>query len=224
MLRASNLIGFGVNPSFAPVSLINRGTMVTTISAVTTYTFSGYPIGTASPTRRVIAIVYASLGTTGRTLSSATIGGVSATIDVQATHNSGGSQTLAIISATVPTGTTANIVATFSGAMARAACWAVAVDGLQSVTPVLTASATAADPISGTVNQRDGGFVIAGAFTNNTSSYTWTGVTERVDTAFDVQTASGGDLFSIINSIGTSISADAASPGSRTAFVLANYR
>ncbi|WP_119271418.1 hypothetical protein [Taklimakanibacter deserti] len=76
------------------------------------------PIGTASATRKVYALISAELGLVSpgpAALNSVTIGGISATIEVQ--HNNGDDIILAIASATVPTGSAAVVVATFSHAV-----------------------------------------------------------------------------------------------------------
>lgn len=73
-----------------------------------TYTANSVSIGTADTNRRVI-VAYAGGGI--RDLSSATIGGISATVHGTDTSGNG---VAAFFSAIVPTGTTANIVATAS--------------------------------------------------------------------------------------------------------------
>lgn len=147
----------------------------------TTYTFTGVTIGTASSDRRVHVICFASNG--GVTLSSATIGGVSATINTQAA--TGGSGQMAIITANVTSGTTATVALTWSGSQTRCGISAYYSTGLTSDASLANASATtngATMTLAGSVN---GGFGIAGAWSNGGSSTTtWTGSpspTEDVD-------------------------------------------
>lgn len=71
-------------------------------------------IGTASADRVVFCIVGIKPGGTYRSLSSATIGGISATIHGQ-TDDTTYKYNVALISAAVPTGTTATVSLTFSG-------------------------------------------------------------------------------------------------------------
>lgn len=77
-----------------------------------TSTATAANIGTASANRRVVASCQQGTAA-GRTLTSATIGGISARIEAQCT-DSGSNAGAYIISAVVPTGTTADIVMTFS--------------------------------------------------------------------------------------------------------------
>lgn len=207
------------------VTVINTGVLATSTADNTTYNFTSYAIGTASSTRRVIAVIYGDNGSnTGRTVSSASIGDVSATINVQITHSSGGSGVVAIVSATVTAGTTATISVTFSGGMNRAAAWAVAVDNLSSTTPTDTATATSTDPLSATIDWTSGGYVIAGAMGNGNTTFTWSGVTEEVDGTFETATASGGDLLTTSTATGQTVSADLATASTRRAMAVASYR
>ena len=78
---------------------------------VNTYTFSGVSIGAADATRRVIVALGVQDGTkTYDLLDSVTIGGVTATIHTNTLVGVQDRGCVAIVSALVPTGTTANIV------------------------------------------------------------------------------------------------------------------
>lgn len=211
--------------SASGVTLINRGVLSVSSSNLTTYTFSAYGIGAASSSRRVIAYITGETeSASGRTLSSATIGGVSATIDAQITAGSSNSVVSAIISATVPTGTTADIVATFSGAMQSAAVAAVAVDGLLSATPHDTLTDTS-DPNSGTIDWLNGGFVIGGsAIADNTLNCTWVGLTERDEAISDTfHDSAFADLFPTSTATGQTVSATWGFPYF-TSMAVASYR
>lgn len=88
---------------------------------LTTYTFSGYSIGAAPDvgTRRVVvAIIHAAAGT-NVTMSSVTIGGVTASNIV---NDVSGQRHLSAWAAEVPSGTTADVVATLSASGTRAGC------------------------------------------------------------------------------------------------------
>lgn len=78
----------------------------------TTATYTNYSIGPASSDRVVFVSAWG-LGATARTLSSITIGGVTATKITGSSTSQG--QNLQLYRATVPTGTTATIVVTWSG-------------------------------------------------------------------------------------------------------------
>lgn len=78
-------------------------------------TGTGLPFGTAVAGRRLVAMINWSEGGALNTVSSVTIGGVAATIHVQRGHNGGGTGLGACIaSAVVPTGTSGNVVVTYS--------------------------------------------------------------------------------------------------------------
>lgn len=77
--------------------------------------FTGAAIGAASSSRRVLVVVFHN-NLTSRTVASATIGGVAATVHKGSVDN-GGSWDVFVISAVVPTGTTADIVMTMSGSL-----------------------------------------------------------------------------------------------------------
>lgn len=145
------------------------------------HTFSAQGIGAASSDRRVI-VGFSWFG--AQTLSSATIGGVSAAITVQGATASGGG---AIIIATVPTGTTADIVLTMSGAVAR---WGITVwsaVGMSTNTATDTGSSSA-DPGTDTLVSVAGGFLICAAGSQHIAgagSVSWANATERTDVDID---------------------------------------
>jgi hypothetical protein len=87
----------------------------------TTYTLTGVNFGTADANRRIVIGVLSRSGTSGKTVSSATIGGVSATIIDQQDLNlvGGGYNVHAYLAADVPTGSSGTVVIVFSGSMLR---------------------------------------------------------------------------------------------------------
>ncbi len=87
-------------------------------SSASTWNFTALGIGPADPNRLVVIGVSAVGPALSETITSATIGGVAATIIGQqyATNGSGG-QVAAILAAVVPLGTTANVSINFSVAM-----------------------------------------------------------------------------------------------------------
>lgn len=105
--------GFVGAQAFTAVPDVSFVETDTDATSQTTYTFSSASLGDADALREVFVIAYGGLST-ARTLSSGTIGGVSATI---ATNQYGGSSAQqAIMFASVPTGTTGDVVVTWSGA------------------------------------------------------------------------------------------------------------
>ncbi len=150
---------------------------------LTTYTFSSQAIGTAKYDRRVIVGVS---WNSSQTISSATIGGVSADIIVQ--HNSGANR-CGIIIAAVPTGTTADVVITFSGGLSRCGIGVWSATGLSSNTAVDSDWATAVSNVSTsvTIDTVADGFTVAIAcgFISAGATCSWANVTERYDTSMD---------------------------------------
>lgn len=149
---------------------------------LTTYTTAALAAGPASPDRELVVAV-GGRANSARTISSVTIGGVAATAVATANATGGGADISAIYSAVVPTGTTAVVVVTFSGAMLRF------VVGLYSkLQSRVTASATSTVTPSGTsptttITVPSNGAVLAAAWIGSSVSATatWTGPTEDFD-------------------------------------------
>ncbi len=147
-------------------------------SNLTTYTFAAQNLGTASADRYIrVAIKARSSDGGARTLSSVTIGGVGATINVQA-HTSGDST--AIAGASIPTGATGDIVVTWSGGMGDCNIGVWASTGDVSATATDSGSSTAT-PQTYSIDVVAGGYVIAVGSTSVGGTCTWTNVTEKWD-------------------------------------------
>lgn len=156
----------------------------------TTYTFSNQAIGSANSNRYVIVCFHA-VFTTSTSLSSATIGGVSATISVQVNSSlsAGGYWASGIIIAAVPTGTTADVVLTFGATAVRASISTFSATGLNSATATNTYTATGST-LSRSIDVSAGGFAVGCTCqyaTSGLSTWTWVGLTESTD----AQLASG---------------------------------
>ena len=159
--------------------------------SLTTYTFSSQSIGEPSADRLVI------VGATGfsfssRTLSSATIGGTSATIHIGtgiSAQFAGG-----IFSRSVPFGTTTDITVTFSGGMSLASIFIWVGRNFRSDATVGTGTATGSDN-SVTLTTSAGGVGVGVARFGGGTSVTWTGLTGNVglfgDTSVPASAASG---------------------------------
>lgn len=172
------------------------------------YTWSGVSIGAAASDRLVIVSVgWAGLGTV--TLSSATIGGVSATIVAQTTGTNTG---IAIIAAVVPTGTTADIVVTMSAGMSRFyyAVWRGT--GFVSTTAYDTDAPAggASSARSATIDVPAGGFVFATSQGADSGGVTWTNVTEDWDYSDSNDKHNGGSASSSTLQSGLSVSVSSA--------------
>lgn len=124
---------------------------------ITTKTWTGVSFGTPSEGRYIIVAIGTRNDT--RTISSVTIGGVSATIIVQ---NQDGNATVGIAIALVPTGTSGDVAVTLNNAADAHYLGVWSVTGLPSATPVATAEndgggGAAQDLI---MNTSEGGFAI----------------------------------------------------------------
>ena len=155
---------------------------------VTTYTFSARAIGTAATNRRVAVGIF--ISSAGVNIISVTIGGVSASQVVIATKNTGAEILItAIYMATVPTGTTGDIVVT-----AGASSYMCGIDVYRleniSTTAYHTATDTTitSDAESASLNLIGNGAAI-GVFSNTSAGIArttaWTNLTEQTDRAVE---------------------------------------
>ena len=152
-------------------------TGASSISDLTTYTFSAQAIGAASVNRRVV--VFAGWAAGGAlTISTATIGGVTATVDGAVAL--GTNRALSAISAVVPTGTTADVVITLSAGAVRLGIGVWTLDGQPSTpTGQTDSSSLISDTLSVTTGTDE--FVLSAALSSIDTGTTivWTGATER---------------------------------------------
>lgn len=149
-------------------------------SSATTFTFSSTSIGTASSDRLVVVVVEGRQAVADRTVSSVTIGGVTATIASGTNVPSKYPGCIAYL--TVTSGTTADIVVTFSGStFGGCGIQVYTLTSLSSTTPVDSdQSGMVASPASVTLTTSSQGALIAGVGGNGgaTGSISWTGPTE----------------------------------------------
>jgi hypothetical protein len=93
----------------------------TSTADATTYTITGVGFGAADFNRRVVVGFASRSGNAGHSVSSATIGGITATVLAQHTANVGGGHSLvALIAADVPTGASGTVAVTLSNGAVRA--------------------------------------------------------------------------------------------------------
>lgn len=198
MLMLTQLCGFMAGGKPPPELAFIGFTEITTDLA--DYTFAGVAIGAADPTRRVVvAIHWADSAVTTTLENSVTIQGIAATIHQAA---DGGTSNCAIVSALVPTGTTADIIfGTVSNTPVDRAAIAVYRAINESVaTPHDTAVdlTPSSNVLSDTINIPANGWVVGAANWSNAVSPTadtWAGVTEQYGGAAGdaaVQFRSGG--------------------------------
>lgn len=173
-------------------------------------TYTAVPIGPAAANRTVM--LFATIReASGNTIDTVTIGGVSA-VNMGHTFNSNVGVTLIYLwVATVPTGTTADIIVTYSGAIDRADGLSVYVTyGLNSNTPTATASSILTNGPALSLPVSLGGFIIAAAYTFHCPSVavSWSGVVADGEILTD---PSPSTLPQILSSASTSL-CPAASP------------
>ena len=179
-----------------------------------TYTFSDVPFGSPAATRTIIVAVAGRAGATNRSISSVTVGGVTAT---EITQSSNGGSITGIYRADVPAGASGSVVVTFSGTMVRAGIAAYRMEAGAAGAHAFTALNTST---AGTIDVPAGGAALAVAFTNTVARVTWSGLTEdtdeQIESASSFSTASG--TFESAQS-GLSVSASWSSSNAMTACI-----
>lgn len=173
-------MSFLLNPYMFRVPIaIDYVATVSSTTNLTTYTFSSASLG-AEATDRVIIVAFGGTAGSSKTISSVTIGGVAATLAVNA--NISWAITSGIYYAAVPSGTTGDIVITFSGSMNQCVCNVFRMTGQSSNTPAATGSdttgTTTSDPNCNVVT---GDKVVAFSIGGDGSACAWTGATEVDD-------------------------------------------
>lgn len=164
-----------------------------------TYTFANVPIGTAAADRTVVVLAM-TRASGARTVSSLTIGGTAATIDLNAANLVGSPnyETVAVTRLAVPSGDTANIVVTWSGVTLRCSIFVYTITGGAVAVADTGQGGAASGVVSTVVTGTAGGCIIAGG--TGTDAHTWAGVTQDERTGFELWCAgasaatTGGDV------------------------------
>lgn len=148
------------------------------------FTFSSQALGAAAADRKLVVITGA--GSSGATISAMTIAGVSAEL-VLAKHTAESHSEM--WQADVPTGTSGDIVITYSTTIHNTGIGIFRITGAGTgpTSPSDTANDSQAAPIALTITVPANGVCIAGACDDATSSHTWAELTEVYDAS-----ASGG--------------------------------
>lgn len=198
MLRNTSLIGFGMNKRVISKSLTDSAVDSTDTTA---YTFAGKSIGAADSNRRIIIAVAGSSVTAGRTISSVTVGGLTATGDVTATSTGFGTNISALYRVVVPTGTTADVVVTFSGSMRHCGISVYRLINAGAVFNTATdITIGGSNDLSASINIPGGGCAIGSVIGNGSAAvrtWTWTNLTEDVDATIEGATSytTASDVF-----------------------------
>lgn len=144
----------------------------------TVYTFSSMAIGSAAADRGVIVGVVADeVNSTTVSSTDTEIGGVAPVI----TQASSSNLTVCLLSAIVPTGTTADVVIRFSAGKGVCHIGVWSCTGMTTATPLDYGSSTS-DPGSDTLTAIAGGVCFAVAGSRINTSLSWSNITEQYDT------------------------------------------
>lgn len=186
--------------------------------STTTFTFEDQPIGPAAISRRVVVGVTARQGS----YSGVTIGGVAANQDA---YIGGIFPRVAIYSAVVPTGSTADVVVSFSSSTARCVIgvWTLEGDLIAADAQKAGSESSTTGVVSASVSVNSGDRVVAMYGCRNPSGVDWTGATEQFETAGMSSTlshGSGADLTAAT----TGTLGVTATGGSERALAVAAYR
>ena len=162
-----------------PVVYIGSSTLPANAAS---YTFSAVPIGAASASRTVVFVLLSRIiSATEPTLTGVTVNGSAVTPDVVSVWGD-----VVILHAAIPAGTTANVVATFSGAKNGCALLAYTVDGALTAGPSAT-SYSSQWTTTMTLTGVSPGLVFAAnrhTFDEAVASTTWTGLDEWLNARY----------------------------------------
>ena len=187
MLILNQLIGFGASGASTSYSFLQGATDETDTA---TYTFSSQNLGAADSRRWIIVCIIGIDVVEANSITSVTVGGVSATKLVQA-EASTLFRHASIWAAYVPTGTTGDIVAVFNNALFRAGYTAYRlltdIDPTTSLYDFETDIVLSGNNLSVSIDRAPDGIIIAacvniGGPTPTTA--TWTGVSEDYESTF----------------------------------------
>jgi hypothetical protein len=152
-------------------------------SNLTVYTFSGLSLGTAQTGRKIVVGACGAGGGSARTITGITVAGSDCTLVKQGTAD--GESAADLYQVELASGTTGDVVVTFSGAPSRAAVGVFAV--YDAATAVHDTGGSNANPATDTLNIPAGGVAIGYQYTGHgsTRTFTWTNLTEDLDQTFD---------------------------------------
>jgi hypothetical protein len=192
MLR-TRFIALG-RPATAAVAADAATTYVgTTNDASTTssvFTFAAHSFGTSSNANRALVVGYSGRDTAAlRTLTGATIGGITATIGAQQANNGAQKAHTGFVAAVVGTASSGDIVLTFDGIVNRGVCvFVYSVENLSSVTATDSDVTDTADAYVSSIDVQAGGVVFAVGHEGGGVGSTMSGTSLTVD-ADDVSSA-----------------------------------
>ena len=195
----------------------------------TTYSFTGKSFGTASADRYIIVGVGATSDFTN-SISSLTIGGVTATQRVYRSGSlSGAYANAAIFIAAVPTGTTGTVAVTWASTNYRCSIGVWATTGLTGAGAATDTDSGAADPTTVAMNCDAGGVMVGYGHSYDAGadgSHTWTNLTENFDELVEGGASyhTGACAAFASAQSGLSVTCDPANVFNSAAFVFASFR
>ena len=194
MLLVNPMVGFGAFARPATVALTDN---VLDTSDSTTYTFTNRAIGSADSNRIVVVSIH-TIDTGANSVSSATIGGISATIVANAQHNPTNFAVSSLFYAVVPTGTTATIVANLAASAFRCYAGVWTIYGALSSSPRDFGTATGNPSAVSGIDVPAGGVVVAAASVQNpgVTGITWTNASDAAGSGFDVAGEDANERYS----------------------------
>jgi hypothetical protein len=147
------------------------------------FSFTSQDLGAADAARYIVVVVCGYLASGNHNLTAMTIGGETASLVIAAGGAANNNARTEMWIAAVPTGTTGTVDVTWDVPVSN--CF-ISVYRLVGINPTAfdTATSTAADDMSVTIDCEAGGFIIAGSQNSNNSTdltVTWAGVTEDVE-------------------------------------------
>lgn len=157
-----------------------------TSAGASSWTFTGQNVGTAAADRKIIVIAMGrKAGASVESLTGVTVGGVTATQVVKTTRSGaaggGAANAIGIYEAALPSGTTGDVVVTFSGNVGRCIVSLFRATGIDASHASAADNAAAEDP-SASINVPVGGIAIGGCLAggSGSTSEVWAGLTENV--------------------------------------------
>ena len=202
------VLGFGAFPNagITPVTAAFTASAVTGSSA-TAYTFSSQALGTAGATRMIVINVTGSSNSGGATpINTLTVAGVSAVKAKEQVSSGEAGYSQDIWYAPLASGTSGDVVVTFSGAQARCGIGLMAVYDADD-SPTFT-NGNSDDPMVATISCPAKGIIIGSCTMNadeGVPTTTWTNLTEKYDQNVEsIQSHSGA--FATFDSAQTDLS------------------
>jgi len=195
-------------------------------SDLTTYTFSAQNLGTEAVDRCIVVEMYGRRAAATVTTVTATVAGSNVTILRQLSVEEASSATVAAVGAVaLPTGTSGDVVVTFSGAMVRAR---IALSTLTGASDCTTASdsdeSELTDPSVSLDVPANGSAVGACGYNTASGSATWVGLTETHDAVVEsLFTVSGASADFVSQQVGLTVTCDLAAGGSVEAGVFVSW-